>query len=81
MSNIFIERDFTVEQLEDLKIKSNKRLQEVGELYNGKWDNLSEYQEYARKMHHDGYNYDNQIYHLYAEIGAINEALEHADEY
>lgn len=81
MSNIYIERDFTVEQLEDLKIKVNKRLQEVGELYDGKWDNLSEYQENARKMHHDGYTYDNQIHHLYAEIGTINEALENADEY
>jgi len=75
--NYYIRKGFTAEALLLQLQMLESRLQEVGQLYDGAvTEPLSTVQKLARDNHREGYEYVEQIYDLYAEIGAVMQAQE-----
>lgn len=80
MGNYWIDANFSVETLRQNKAVLEHHLAEVGALYEATQDgppvlDPTELQIDATAMHRAGYKYDEQIYDMYAEIGAICEAI------
>ncbi len=52
-----------------------ENLRQLGELYKGKRENLTEWQEKCLEFHMEGYDLGEQIHDCYAEMGALLEQV------
>lgn len=86
MSNHYIDKEYDKNTLINIREGLFVRLNVVGDLYDNKEvdeDTLNlfekDYRQKSMDWNYEGFNYGDQIYKLYAEIGAINEAMEKLD--
>ena len=79
MSNYYSK--YSKKDLLELRARKEKNLQQLGELYNGTFEDLTYFQKTClEEFTKNDISYDIQIHQTYNEIGAINKELRKFDE-